>query len=168
MPRASVPLDAEGLYQQAVRVLARRERSEQELRQRLLPRAVSAAALEQALERLRTHGYLDDTRLAQAAAAQQKDGLRHGRLRALRELQSRGLAPGLAETAVAAAYARGSEDAQLRAYLQKKRLQRPEDMRHAASLYRRLRMAGFSGAACQRALRAWRVDTEWLEALDEE
>ncbi|HUX67951.1 MAG TPA: RecX family transcriptional regulator [Terriglobales bacterium] len=168
MPRAPAPLDADGLYEKAVRSLAQRGRSESELRRRLGPRAASAGALEAALARLRDHGYLDDARLAQSAAAHQKEGLRHGRARALRELQGRGLANELAQAAVAAAYAGENEDALLRAYVKKKRLRRPEELRQAASLYRKLRLAGFSAAACQRCLRAWRVEAEWVEGLEEE
>ena len=167
MPRPLPPLDADALYEKAVRSLAQRGRSESELRRRLGPRATTTAALDAALERLRDHGYLDDARLAHSAAAYQKEGLRHGRSRALRELQERGLAPALAVAAVEAAYVGENEDALLRAYAKKKRLRRPEELRQVASLYRKLRLAGFSSAACQRCLRAWRIEPAWLERLEE-
>ncbi len=171
MPRPPAQLDAGGLYEKAVRALARRGRSEVELRRLLKPRAARADDVEAVLSRLREHGYLDDARLAQTVAGYQKEVLYHGRARAARDLRARGLAPEVADQAVAAAYAEdgggaGGEDALLRAYVRKKRLRRPEDLRQAASLYRKLRTAGFSGGAAQRGLRAWKLNPEWLELIE--
>lgn len=139
----------------------------------LQPRARSAAALAAALAQLREHGYLNDARMAESAAAFQKDVARHGRARALRDLRARGVAATVAESAVERVYgssgsglSSADEDALLRAYIQKKRLQRPQELRQAASLFRKLLVAGFSPDACRRSLRAWRLDGAWIEALD--
>jgi regulatory protein len=169
MRTRAAELDAEGLYALAVRALARRGHSEAELRRKLAARAAAAGAIEAAMARLRDHGYLDDARLAESYARFQKEVRHHGRLRVTRELRARGVAAATAEAAVRrqfpAAGAAG-EDALVRAYVRSKRLQRPEDARAAARLYRKLLTAGFSPAACGRCLRAWRVDAAMIEALE--
>ena len=174
MPRPPEKLDAEGLYQKAVRALARAGRTELEIRRLLRTRARAGAEgagdIQSVIARLRDHGYLDDQRLAQAVANYQKEVVRHGRGRVLRDLKARGVAPELATAAVERNYPNWegtNEDALLRALVRKKRWKRPEDLRQAASLYRKLLLAGFSSAACQRCLRAWRVDAEWLEKLEQ-
>ena|SRR6185312_7298085 len=166
MPRRPVQLDGEGLYETAVKSLARRGRSEAELRRLLGARALVAADIDATLARLRDHGYVDDARLAGNLANHQREVERHGRTRALRELRARGIAPALADAAVRRDFAGSDEDALLRAFARKKRLRRPEDMRQAASLYRKLLLAGFSSAACQRCLRAWKLNPDWLDALE--
>lgn len=166
MPRAAAPLDADGLYQHAVRALARRGRSEFELRRLLRPRMASPAALEAALARLRDHGYLDDGRFAAARAAWEMEVQRHGRARALRDLRARGVAPEVAARAVEAGYRGSREPALLRAWIRKKRLAPPRDPRQAASHFRKLRLAGFSAPACLAALRSWKLDPEWIEAAE--
>ncbi|MGH9475510.1 MAG: regulatory protein RecX [Terriglobales bacterium] len=165
MPRVPAKLDSEALYQKAVRLLAARPRSEAELRRALRARAAAAAEVETAITRLRDHGYLDDARLAAGFALYQKDVARHGRLRTLRDLRARGVSAAVAEQAVRKGYAGSSEDALLRAHLHAKRLRPPEDVRQAASLCRRLLRAGFSAAACQRAMRAWKLDPDWIETI---
>ncbi|MGH9466618.1 MAG: regulatory protein RecX [Terriglobales bacterium] len=168
MRRVVSQLDGEQLYQKAVRLLGARGRSEAELRRNLGRRAQGPEALEAALARLREHGYVDDARLAAGFALYQKDVARHGRARTLRDLRARGIAAEVAEAAVRTGYAGTSEDALLRAHLKAKRVHPPADLRQAASLCRKLLRAGFSPAACQRALRTWKLDPEWLEELANE
>lgn len=165
--RTPAKLDENGLYQKAVALLAVRGRSELELRRTLARRATQPPALEAALARLRDHGYLDDARLAASFSLYQKDVARHGRMRALRDLRARGVKAEVAEKAVKQTYAGSSEDALLRAHLRAKRVRPPQDVRQAASLCRKLLRAGFSPAACQRALRSWKLDPEWIEQLSE-
>ncbi|MGH9519104.1 MAG: hypothetical protein ACRD2D_05615 [Terriglobales bacterium] len=159
-------LDEEALYQKAVQALARRDRSEREMRQWLRPRAATAAAIEAVVARLRDHGYLNDARMAVHRAAYDAEVNRHGSERALRNLRARGVAAPLAAQAVAQSYRGRNENAQLRAYLRKKRIAAPHDPRRTAQVFRRLRLAGFSTAACTAALRAWKLDPEWIEAIE--
>src|SRR6185437_8411826 len=139
-------LDEEGLYEKAVKALARRERSTAEVK-----------------KRLRDHGYLDDARMAAARASYQHEIEHHGRERALRDLRMRGVGESVAKKAVEGAYGApgdaGREDRLLRAYLKKKRVKAPTDLKSAASVYRKLVMAGFSGEASRRFLKKW----EWEE-----
>jgi regulatory protein len=167
--KREAPLDAEAVYEAAVRALARRARTEAELRRALARRAASAEAVETAMARLRDHGYLDDARVAESFTRFQKEVRHYGRLRVERELRARGVAAATAEAAVRrqfpAAGAAG-EDALVRAYVRGKRLAPPRDAREAAKLYRRLLTAGFSAAACGRCLRAWKTDAETIERLE--
>lgn len=165
MRRAPAKLDGDALYQKAVKLLAMRGRSEIELRRTLRPRAVSPADLETALMLLRDHGYLDDARLAASYALYQKDVVRHGRLRTLRDLRARGVSAAIAEQAVHQGYAGTNEDTLLRQFLRRKRVKPPQDARQAAGLCGKLLRAGFSAAACQRALKAWKLDPEWMDQL---
>ena len=167
MRRSPTPLEAEALYQKAVKLLARRGRSESELR-RLLTRSAAPGALPPALDRLREHGYLDDRRFAQSLALYARDAEKFGAQRARRELRRRGIADAVADQALAEIYPARGEAALLRAWLAKKRVNPPEDERAAARLYRRLRLAGFASPEIVTALRRWKIDPEWLEALEEE
>jgi regulatory protein len=163
---AAPRLDADGLYARAVQLLARRSRVEAELRRTLRPRAATAAALDAAIARLHEHHYLDDARVAEGFALYSREVARHGRGRVLRDLRARGVAAPVAEAAVTHGFAGSNEDTLLRAHLRAKRVRRPEDVRQAAGLYRRLLRAGFSPPACLRALRAWKLQPEWLEMLE--
>ena len=58
-------------YSDAVRMLARRELSEAQIRQRLARRDHSADAIDAAVERLREQRAIDDTRVAEAIARTQ-------------------------------------------------------------------------------------------------
>ncbi|MGH9394966.1 MAG: hypothetical protein ACRD1E_12405 [Terriglobales bacterium] len=142
------------------------------MRKLLRPRAQGNEAVEAVLARLREHGYLDEARMAATRAAFEREVEHHGRTRALRDLRARGVGAELAQAAVAAAYGPSgdgaSEDTLLRAFLRKKRVQRPQGLPQAASLYRKLLQAGFSPAASQRCLRGWGMDCEdWAMEIEE-
>src|SRR5271170_3797233 len=59
---ARVPLDAEGLWQLALKVLGARACSSGEMRQKLRARAGRAEDVDSTLARLKQHKYLDDRR----------------------------------------------------------------------------------------------------------
>jgi regulatory protein len=76
----------------ALRALARRDRSVTEIRRALSRRAYGPAEIEEVVERLRTEGLLDDSKLAgNVARYRMAAGL--GRFRVRAELQRRGFAP---------------------------------------------------------------------------
>jgi regulatory protein len=88
----------------AVRLLATRDRSEQEVRARLAAGGIAATRIEQTVRRLRRLHYLDEARFAIAAAQRARDrGYGSARVRA--ELTSRGVAAALIEDIVAATFA---------------------------------------------------------------
>ena len=81
-------------------MLARRERSEQQVRERLRDKEFDAASIEAAIARLKAERALDDGRFAQAMARFEIVTKRHGRLRALRQLQAAGISGAMARDAV--------------------------------------------------------------------
>lgn len=166
-PRSLRRLNAEELYQHAVRLLARRGRTRAELNRLLAPRAAEAASLAPVLERLAEHGYLDDRKLAEGLARYQHDQEKFGAQRAARELRRRGVAEPVAGAALRQVYSSRNEAALLAAYIRKKRLTAPADPRAAAKLFRRLRLAGFASPAICDCLRRWRLNSDWIEALAE-
>ena len=86
----------------AVELLAGQERSERQVRQALERRGYPEDEIAAALERVRSLGYLDDRRVAEARA---RKGLLEGKSRAdvQRRLEGQGIAKALAEAAVAEA-----------------------------------------------------------------
>ncbi|OFW13834.1 MAG: hypothetical protein A3H29_12930 [Acidobacteria bacterium RIFCSPLOWO2_02_FULL_67_21] len=98
-------------YITGLTMLARRELSEAQVRQRLARRQFETDDIDAAVARLRANGSLDDRRTALAFARTQANVKRHGRLRVLRELQTIGIARGLAQDAVAEVFADVDEDA---------------------------------------------------------
>ncbi|OFW38758.1 MAG: hypothetical protein A3F70_00550 [Acidobacteria bacterium RIFCSPLOWO2_12_FULL_67_14] len=98
-------------YITGLTMLAHRELSEAQVRQRLARRQFETDDIDAAVARLRANGSLDDRRTALAFARTQANVKRHGRLRVLRELQTIGIARGLAQDAVAEVFADVDEDA---------------------------------------------------------
>ena len=73
-PRQPRLLDAEALWQYALRILAGRAYSIGELREKLRRRAQRAADVDEALARLKDIGYLDDRRFAEGFATARLSG----------------------------------------------------------------------------------------------
>ena len=57
------------------------------------------------LSRLKEYGYLNDTRMADSFATARRESRGFGKMRVLRDLQQRRVAPGLAREAVEKVYA---------------------------------------------------------------
>lgn len=165
------PLDEDGLYQKAVAALARRSRSEVEVRRllqrRALPGEDGAAMITAVLGRLRDHGYLDDRRFAGHYALWQKEGEAHGKARVRRELRARGVDTEIAEAAIDEQFGDSDEESLIRNFLHRKRLKLPENPRQTANLFRKLLMAGFSPGPVLHCLRTWKVNPEWVEELSQ-
>lgn len=161
-PRKSSPaLDKNGLYQVAIRALARRARSSAEIRALLARRKAAKADIEAVIHRLREQGYLDDARFARAFVASRIENRLEGKIRVRRELAARRVNPQIADEAVRRGFEGVDEAELLRQYLERKlRLSKPLDPStprlrsgQAAlgagkpsavqSLYRRLLRAGF-------------------------
>jgi regulatory protein len=138
--------DERTLYEAAVRALARRARSVNEVRRLLERRKAAKQDVEAVLKRLRDNGYLDDARFARSFAAFRIESEGFGSRRVRRDLAARRVHPELIEKAVAGAYEDVDERKLLRDYLRRKlRLTKPPEKPSAvASLYRRLLRAGFA------------------------
>ena len=140
-------------YSAGLAMLARRELSAAQVRQRLERKGFAGEQLTAALEKLRQTGALDDLRAAQALARRSAHVRVHGRLRALREIEGRGISRELARQAVDAVYAELDEQALLEQAL-RRRLNGPLDSRAAQRrLYQQLVRQGFDAAAVMAALR---------------
>lgn len=139
----------------ALRLLARREHSRQELRLKLLQRKLEAPMIESVLDEYEQEGWLDDARFADVYSRQRMD-LGYGPLRILAELQQRGVRQP-PEWFDAVDDQRWAAEA---AALRERRFGPvPEDFNEKVKQARFLARRGFSSAQVSRALSF----TEWEE-----
>ena len=109
------------------------------------------------MARLRQDGSLDDARVAGAIARSQLSLKKRGRVRVRREIEAAGIAPALAERAVAEVYADVDADALLAAAIDRRLgTGRIEDDRDMARVFRYLIGQGFDHERSMAALRARR------------
>ena len=171
-PKKPKLLDLDGLMTYAARALSARSQTSGELRQKLMRRAARAEDVQQALERLKELGYLNDQRFAESFASWRRENQGLGKTRVVRDLLARRVAPGVAMKAAEAAYSGADEIAMIERFLARK--YRGKDLhallreeKHLASAYRKLRAAGFSPGHSIRVLKRYAAEAERLEDLDE-
>lgn len=142
-------------YTDALRLLARRELSEKELRDRLLDRDHPADEINRVIEHLLETKSLDDARVARAYARTAANVKGRGRLRIMRELNTMGIARDIASEALAEVFADVDERGLIAKALQKKMRGRPRITSAAdhARLYQFLMRQGFTPAGITAALR---------------
>lgn len=161
------------LYEYAVGALARRMRSVAELK-RLLRQKVEVdtdlgqTLVELIIRKLKDQGYLNDAKYAAAYSSLRRDNEKFGRSRVVTDLKIKGVHGEVIETAVSAAFDEVNEEKQARAYLQRKRLRKPQDQKQAARIFRQLVRAGFRSKTIFTILKKWDVDEEMLTALEGE
>jgi regulatory protein len=161
------------LYEYAVGALAHRMRSVAELK-RLLRNKVEAdtefgqTLVELIIVRLKNQGYLNDTNYAAAFSSFRRDNEKFGRMRVITDLKAKGVHGNVIEKAVSTAYEEVDEEKLARAYLRRKRLQKPPDQKHVARIFRQLMRAGFQSKTIFTILTKWDVDDETLTALENE
>ena len=153
--KSSSALDADSLYESAVKALARRARSSGQMRELLRKRKADKKDIEAVVQRLKENGYLDDTRFARAFVAARLENDLHGQARVRRDLKARRVRPELIEAALQRGFEAVDEGQLLRNYLRRKvRLSRPLNKPSAvAALYRRLLRAGFRSDTIVRELK---------------
>jgi regulatory protein len=127
---------ADRAYVAGLALLARRELSQAQLRQRLTRRKFDAADIDVAVSRLEAERALDDRRTAIACARTELRVKHHGRARILRQIEALGIARDVAEEAVAEVFEDQDEDELLRDAVER-RLRRGTDLRDPA-VFRRL------------------------------
>jgi regulatory protein len=160
-------------YADALRRLARRDHSEQELRQALLRKGHEAAAVERVVLRLRDERALDDRRFAEAYSRSRLTHQGLGRQRIRQDLRRRGVARGTAEAGLEEALAQAPEgvtvDTLARRYWSAHTRDEPE--RRVRKLWAFLVRRGFPPGLVQDRLRAlwprWQDALEGLEPADE-
>lgn len=149
-------------YLTALRMLAMRELSEGQIRQRLAKRGHDGDAIDAAVARLKSERSIDDERVA-GAIARSETGLRkRGRLRVKRQIEAAGIPSSIAQRAVDAAFEEIDADALLAAALEKRLRGRSTiaDDREFQRLYRYLSGQGFESDRILRLLRARRAPRE--------
>jgi regulatory protein len=167
------PLEADALWEYALRALARRAHSAGELREKLLRRAARAGDVPGILARLKDYGYLDDRRFAENYAAARLENEGFGKARALQDLRKRRVAPAVAAKAVEKAYGGVEEQRLIEDFLRRKFRGRDletylAEPKNLAAAYRRLRGAGFSGGESLRVLKRFAAEPELLDGLEDE
>jgi regulatory protein len=148
-------------YVTALRMLARRELSEAQVRTRLARKEFDAGAIDEAVARLQAVRALDDQRTALACARTEAHVKRHGRLRAQRTIEALGIERGLAKAAVAEVFGEVDEDDLIAQALDRKlrppshkASARQADAAVARRLYRYLLAQGFDAGRAHAAIRS--------------
>jgi regulatory protein len=169
--RQPQPLDREKLLNVALRALGARAHSSAELREKLRRRAQSDEDVDTILAKLKEAGYLNDRRFAEnfAAARLQNQGL--GKMRVLRDLRQRRVAPKLAEQVTEQTYRQTDEANLIEEFLRRKYRGKQlgaffSEEKNLAAAFRRLRYAGFSAGQSIRVLKRFASRPEAAEVLD--
>lgn len=170
--RKARPLGLEELNSYALKLLAGRSLSVAELRDRLRKRAENPADVSTVLAALKEHQFVDDRRFAEHFAAVRKDSRGLGRQRALSDLLKKRVAPSVAQAAVDGAYAGADEGEMIENYLGRKYRSRNlsamlKDDRELASVFRRLRSAGFSAGNSIRVLKRYAAQADQIEDFED-
>jgi regulatory protein len=148
-------------YLDGLKMLARRELSESQIRQRLARKGHSESDIDEAVERLRGERAIDDARVAEAIARTETSIRRRGKLRVRMQIQRAGIDQDLAKRAVDDVFS-GIDDEELIEAALRKRLRHREtiaDDREFQRLYRYLIGQGFESDRVMRTLSARRRRT---------
>jgi len=132
-------------YLEALKMLARRELSEAQVRQRLARRGERQESIDEAVARLKSERSIDDQRVAGAIARSQTSLRKRGRRRVLQQIEAAGIDKSIASHAVDEAFQDLDPDALLAASLEKRLRgrERIADDREFQRLFRYLSAQGF-------------------------
>lgn len=141
-------------YVDGLKMLARRELSEAQVRQRLARKQYDADAIDAAIERLRAERAIDDARVAEAIARTETSIRRRGKLRVRMQIERAGIGKAIARQAIDAVFDHIDDDALMEASLQKRLRGRETiaDDREFQRLYRYLAAQGFESDRILRLL----------------
>jgi regulatory protein len=157
-PRKPIKLDEGGLWDYALRILARKAYSAGEIKQKLSLRAAPGCNVSSVLTKLKEYGFADDEKFSETFAQSRLRNEGFGRSRVLRDLRTKRVAPKVAEEAIEKTFA-GTSEAELidnflaRKYRSKDLVVFLQEEKNVASAYRKLRLAGFSSNATLAALK---------------
>lgn len=171
--RKSKLLDAEALLNYALRLLGGRAYSMGELREKMRQRAERAESVDGVITKLKEAGYLDDRKFAENYAAARLENQGFGKMRVLRDLRQRRVAPQLAEKVTEQTFQSTDEIELIEAFLKRKFRGKQlvpflKDPKNLAAAFRRLRYAGFSPGASIRVLKRYSSQAEELDGLEAE
>ncbi len=139
-------------------MLARRELSEQQVRQRLARKGHDSDRIEEAITRLRDERAIDDARVAEAIARTETATKRRGKLRVRMQIERAGIAKAVAKAATDSVFDALDDDALIEAALRKRLRHRDQiaDQREFQRLYRFLTAQGFESERILRLLKRFR------------
>jgi regulatory protein len=145
-------------YLDGLKMLARRELSEAQVRQRLARKGHGADQIDQAVARLLEEHAIDDARVAGAIARTEISLHRRGKLRVRRQIEQAGIAAPTVQRALDEVFGAIDGDALLEASLARRLRGRDliEDDREMQRLYRYLVGQGFESDRVLKALKARR------------
>jgi regulatory protein len=145
-------------YLAALKMLAGRELSEAQVRQRLARRGHDSNDIDQAVARLKADGNIDDARAAAVIARRETTVRRRGKARVSSRLRAAGIAPAIADHAVQQVFEDVDADALLAASLERRLRGRAriDDDKEFQRLYRYLVGQGFDPDRVLAALRKYR------------
>ena len=149
-------------YTEGLKLLARRELSERQLRQRLARRGFEPDAIAEAVVRLKETRALDDERVAGAIARMESGIRRRGPLRIRQRLAAAGITGALADRAIDEVM-EGVDIEALLASAVERRLGDGaiDDDRTMARLFRQLTAQGFEADRVMRVLRSRRRSSDF-------
>ena len=132
-------------YVDGLKMLARHELSESQIRQRLARKGHPESDIDEAVERLRGERAIDDVRVAEAIARTETSIKRRGKVRVRMQIQQAGIGKDIAKRAVDEVFSAIDDDELIEASLRKRLRQRETiaDDREFQRLYRYLIGQGF-------------------------
>jgi regulatory protein len=166
-------LDQEALMNYALRLLGGRAYSIGELREKMRQHAERQENVDAVMARLKELRYVDDRKFAENYAASRLENEGLGKMRVLRDLRQRRVAPQLAQQVTERTFQSTDETELIEAFLKRKLRGKQlgphlKDPKNLAAAYRRLRYAGFSPGASIRVLKRYSSQAEELEGLEVE
>ena len=145
-------------YVDGLKMLARRELSEYQIRQRLARKGYEPETIDDAVARLVGERALDDARVAEAIARTETSIRRRGKLRVQMQIQKAGIDKSIAKRAIDEVFGSIDDHALIEAALHRRLRGREEiaDDREFQRLYRYLMGQGFDTDAIMKTLSARR------------
>ena len=146
-------------YIDGLKMLGRRELSEQQVRQRLARREYEQDEIDEAIARLREERAINDQRVAEAIARTETGIRKRGKVRVRMQLERAGIAKDTAKQAIDSVFGAIDDEALLESSLRKRLRGRQTiaDDREFARLFRYLIGQGFESERVMKALKAYRI-----------
>ena len=146
-------------YVDGLKMLGRRELSEQQVRQRLARREYPQDEIDDAVARLREERAIDDRRVAEAIARTETGIRKRGKIRVRMQIERTGIARETAKAAIDEAFESIDDDALIEASLRKRLRGRDAiaDDREFQRLFRYLIGQGFESERVMKALKPYRM-----------
>ena len=146
-------------YLDGLKMLGRRELSEQQVRQRLARKDYGQDEVDEAVARLREERAINDRRVADAIARTETEIRKRGKVRVRMQLERAGIAKETAKAAIDDVFGAIDDDALIESSLLKRLRGREtiEDEREFARLFRYLVGQGFESDRVMKTLKAYRI-----------